>query len=161
MFDSIDTNILNILQTNARVSNVEIARQVGMAPSATLERVRKLESRGAIQGYEARIEPESIGLDLLAFVFVRSNEVPGCATTGDQLAAIPQVLEVHHVAGEDCYLVKMRAANPEALGRILREQVGSISNVTSTRTTIVMGTLKETGVLPVGSSSVEEEVGHA
>lgn len=161
MFDAIDTSILNILQANARVSNVEIARQVGMAPSATLERVRKLENRGAIQGYEARIEPESIGLDLLAFVFVRSNEVPGCATTGDQLAAIPEVLEVHHVAGEDCYLVKMRAANPEALGRILREQVGSISNVTSTRTTIVMGTLKETGVLPVGSPSVEEEVGHA
>lgn len=161
MFDAIDTSILNILQTNARVSNAEIARQVGMAPSATLERIRKLEGRGAIQGYEARLEPEAIGLDLLAFVFVRSTEVPGCATTGDQLAAIPEVLEVHHVAGEDCYLVKMRAANPEALGRILREQVGSISDVTSTRTTIVMGTLKETGVLPVGSSSVDEEVGHA
>lgn len=149
MFDAKDTDILNILQSNARTSNAEIARQVGMAPSATLERIRKLEGRGAISGYQARVEPEALGLDLLAFVFVRSSEVPGCATTGDQLAAIPEVLEVHHVAGEDCYLVKLRAASPEALGRILREEVGQISTVTGTRTTIVLGTLKETSKLPL------------
>lgn len=159
MFDAIDTNILTILQSNARTSNAEIARQVGMAPSATLERIRKLEGRGAISGYEARVEPEALGLDLLAFVFVRSSEVPGCATTGDQLAAIPEVLEVHHVAGEDCYLIKLRAANPEVLGRILREQVGQISTVTGTRTTIVLGTLKESSKLPLGARF--EEISHA
>ena len=152
MFDATDTNILNILQDNARTSNAEIARQVGMAPSATLERIRKLEGQGAIRSYEARVEPEALGLDLLAFVFVRSSEVPGCATTGNQLAAIPEVLEVHHVAGEDCYLVKMRAANPEALGQILRQEVGKIPNVTGTRSTIVLGTLKETSRLPVGAA---------
>jgi Lrp/AsnC family leucine-responsive transcriptional regulator len=63
------------------------------------------------------------------------------------------VLEVHHVAGEDCYLVKMRAANPEALGRLLRERVGSIPTVTGTRTTIVLGTLKETSRLPVSAAA--------
>ncbi len=161
MFDSRDNEILNILQSNARTSNAEIARQVGMAPSATLERIRKLERRGAIQGYEARIEPQALGLDLLAFVFVRSNEVPGCATTGDQLAAIPEVLEVHHVAGEDCYLIKMRAASPEALGKILRQQVGRISTVTGTRTTIVLGTLKETSRLPGRAAQSLPEVADA
>ncbi len=161
MLDSIDSDILNILQTNARTTNAEIARTVGLAPSATLERVRKLEGRGAIRGYEARIEPEALGLELLAFVFVRSSEVPGCATTGDQLAAIPEVLEVHHVAGEDCYLVKMRAANPAALGRILREQFGSIPTVTGTRSTIVLGTLKETSRLPVGAAQSLHEAADA
>lgn len=156
MFDSKDTQILNILQSSARTTNADIAREVGMAPSATLERIRKLEARGAIQGYEARVEPQALGLDLLAFIYVRSSEVPGCATTGDQLVEIPEVLEVHHVAGEDCYLVKMRAANPEALGRILRERVGSIPTVTGTRTTIVLGTLKETGRLPVPAALAKE-----
>ncbi len=161
MFDSTDTHILNILQSNARTTNAEIARQVGMAPSATLERIRKLETRGAICGYETRVEPQALGLDLLAFVFVRSSEVPGCATTGEQLAAIPEVLEVHHVAGEDCYLVKMRAASPEALGRILRERVGRISTVTGTRSTIVLGTLKETSRLPVGAAQTLHGSGDA
>lgn len=156
MFDSTDTYILNILQSSARTTNADIAREIGMAPSATLERIRKLEARGAIRGYEARVEPKELGLDLLAFVYVRSSEVPGCATTGDQLARIPEVLEVHHVAGEDCYLVKMRAANPEALGRILRERVGSIPTVTGTRTTIVLGTLKETSRLPIPDAAPVE-----
>lgn len=152
MFDSIDTQILNILQSKARTTNAEIARDVGMAPSATAERIRKLEARGAICGYEARVEPRALGLDLLAFVNVRSSEVPGQATTGERLAEIPEILEVHHVAGEDCYLVKMRAANPEALGQLLRERVGAIPTVTGTRTTIVLGTLKETSRLPIAAA---------
>ncbi len=152
MFDSTDSRILHILQSNARTTNADIAREVGMAPSATLERVRKLEERGAIEGYEARVDPCSLGLGLLAFVSVRSNEVPGCATTGAELAAIPEVLEVHHVAGDDCYLLKMRAASPEDLGLILRERVGRISTVTGTRSTIVLGTIKETAQLPVAAA---------
>ena len=74
MIDEIDRQILTILQQNARTSNAEIARQVDMAPSAVLERIRRLEARGVIQGYEARINPEALGLGLLAFVFVRSND---------------------------------------------------------------------------------------
>src|SRR5262245_31048328 len=111
MFDEIDLQILNILQQNARISNAEIARQVGMAPSAVLERIRKLETRGVIQGYEARINPESLGLHLLAYVFVRSEERLGDKHTGELLAQIPEVQEVHHIAGEDCYLAKVRVAD--------------------------------------------------
>ena len=130
-----DLRILALLQDNARISNVDIARQVGLAPSATLERLRKLESRGLILGYTARLAPRPLGYGLLAFVFVRSDERVGDGTTGAQLAAIPEVQEVHHVAGEDCYLVKVRAADPEDLGRLLRESFGSVSTVRSTRTT--------------------------
>lgn len=154
--DSIDQSIANILQEDARTSNAEIARRIGMAASATHDRIRKLEQRGVIRGYEARLSPAAVGLDLLAFVFVRSSEVPGHATTGEQLARIPEILEVHHIAGEDCYLAKVRTANPEALGRLLRREVGKIPTVVSTRSTIVMGTLKDTTRLPVRLP--EEEV---
>ena len=151
--DDIDREILTILQSDARTSNAEIARQVGMAPSAILDRVRKLEARGVLRACEARLDPHPFGLGLLAFVFVRSDERLRSGDTGNRLAELPEVLEVHHIAGEDCYLAKVRAADPEALGRLLRERFGAIESVRSTRTTIVLDTIKETTRLPLPASA--------
>jgi Lrp/AsnC family leucine-responsive transcriptional regulator len=155
MIDDTDRNILNILQADARISNAEVARQVGMAPSAVFERIRKLEERGVIQGYTARIDPSAVGLGLLAFVFVRAEEGLGAPEAERRLAEIPEVLEVHHVAGEDCFLVKVRAADTESLGRLLRERFGTIETIRSTRTTIVLHTVKETTALATGAEGVE------
>ncbi|HEY6066259.1 MAG TPA: Lrp/AsnC family transcriptional regulator [Thermoanaerobaculia bacterium] len=158
MINDLDRQILTILQGNSRTSNAEIARQVGLAPSAVFERIRKLEERGVLQGYMARIEPHAVGLGLVAFTFVRSNDRPGGIQTAEKLAEIPEVLEVHHVAGEDCFLVKVRAADTEALGRLLRERLGKIGTITSTRTTIVLETVKETSELPIAVEEEEEAV---
>lgn len=160
MFDATDRQIISLLQGNARITNADIARQLGMAPSAILERIRKLEGRGVIEGYETRIAPRAVGLGLLAFVFVRSDERAGADDTGAKLAAVPEVQEVHHVAGEDCYLVKVRARDPEDLGRILKERFGTIPQVRSTRSTIVLGTLKESSALAL-DTAVSEESGNA
>lgn len=156
MIDGIDSQILNIMQENARVSNAEIARQVGLVPSAVLERVRKLEERGVIRGYHAEIDPKVLGLSQLAFTFVRSNDRPGGVETGEKLAQIPEILEVHHVAGEDCFLVKARARDAEAVGRLLRERLGAIATISSTRTTMVLETVKETAALPLAAPGSEE-----
>jgi Lrp/AsnC family leucine-responsive transcriptional regulator len=123
-----------------------------MAPSAILERIRKLESKNLIQRHETRVDPEAAGLPLLAFVQVRVSDRIAEMTSGEQLAAIPNVQEVHHVAGEDCYLVKIRAADPRDLGELLREQIGALPSVLSTRTTIVLETVKESSRLPLLSS---------
>jgi Lrp/AsnC family leucine-responsive transcriptional regulator len=157
MIDLIDTEILNILQENARTSNAEIARQVGLAPSAVFERIRKLEERRIVRGYRADIDPKVLGLAQLAFTFVRSNDRPGGVETGEKLAEIPEILEVHHVAGEDCFLVKARARDAEALGRLLRERLGAIATIASTRTTIVLETAKETATLPLPSAEAASE----
>ena len=149
--DGQDAAIVTILQKNARTSNAEIARQVGMAPSAVFERIRKLEERGVLRGFRAELDPRAVGLPLLAFVFVRSNERAGGVSAAEKIAKIREVLEVHHVAGEDCFLVKLRAADTEDLGRILREKVGAIPAVTSTRTTIVLETVKEQSALSLES----------
>lgn len=149
MIDGIDAEILKILQANARTSNAEIARQVDLAPSAVFERIRKLEERGVIEGYGARVNPKAVELPLLAFVFVRSDDKPGAEKTAERVAAIPEVLEVHDVAGEDCFLAKVRAADTEALGKLLRERLGRIESITSTRTTIVLETVKESAALPI------------
>ena len=157
MIDEIDAQIVNILQSDARTSNAEIARQLGMAPSAIFERIRKLEARGVVQGYHAQINPRALDLGLLAFVFVRADERPGAGDAGAALAGIPDVQEVHHIAGEDCYLVKVRVANTEALGHLLRDCFGRIESVHSTRTTIVLSTLKETASLPVTAAQPETD----
>jgi Lrp/AsnC family leucine-responsive transcriptional regulator len=149
MINELDAKILTILQKNGRTPNAEIARQVGLAPSAVFERIRKLEEKGVLQSYTARVDPHAVGLGLVAFTFVRSDDRPGGVQTAEKLAEIPEILEVHHVAGEDCFLVKIRAADTEAFGRLLREQLGKIPTITSTRTTIVLDTIKETSELPI------------
>jgi len=148
MFDEIDAKILMIIQHDARISNAEIARQVGMAPSAIFERIRKLEAQGVIESYETRLNPKALDLKLLAFVFVRTSEPTG-AQAEAILADIPGVQEIHHVAGEDCLLLKVRVADTEALGQLLRERIHTIESVTSTRSTIVLQTVKETSELPI------------
>ena len=152
MFDKTDTAILNILQQDARTSNAEIARQVGLAPSAIFERLRKLEAAGLIEGYHARLNPKTFALGMLAFVFVRSVEKMGSNETALRLSAVPNVLEVHNVAGEDCYLIKVRVESPEALGKMLRDDLGKIPGITTTRSTIVLETYKETSILPLPST---------
>lgn len=149
MINNIDRKIVLLVQENARIANNEIARQIGMAPSATLERVRKLEAAGTIRSYKAQLNPSTFGLSLLAFIFIRANEGITSSCVGTTLSQIPEVQEVHHVAGEDCYLVKVRVANPEALSRLLRERIGVIESVISTRTTVVLETMKETTDLPI------------
>jgi Lrp/AsnC family transcriptional regulator, leucine-responsive regulatory protein len=147
--DRVDRQILAILQENARTPNAEIARRVGVAPSAIFARVRKLEDAGYVGGYEARLAAGRLGLGLVAFVAVRSDEQPGGVETAKLLAEIPEVQEVHHVAGEDCYLLKVRASDNAALARLLRERFAAVPSVRSTRTTIVLETIKETARLPI------------
>jgi Lrp/AsnC family leucine-responsive transcriptional regulator len=149
MIDEMDRRILSLLQQDARLSNAEIARRVGMAPSATLERIRKLEERGVIQGYELRLDPKKLGLGVTAFIFIKTQDKKGEIDTGERLSQHPNVLEVHHLAGEDCYIVKLRASDTEELGRLLRSDFSSIPSVLSTRTTIVLGTLKESARIPI------------
>ena len=141
--DAIDATLLDILQYNARTTQAELAKAVGLAPSAVLERLRKLESKGIIKDYVALIDPHVVDRGLLAFVVVRSTDHGPDMPSATELARIPEVLEVHHVAGEDCYLLKVRTRDAEHLGQLLRQQIAATPSVTSTRTTIVLETVKE------------------
>lgn len=149
MLDEISLNILKILQEKARIPNIEVARQVEMAPSAVLERIRKLERQGYIDGYEVRLNPERFDRRQIAFIEVRTRSVGDRPQTGEQLAAIPEVQEVHFVAGEDCYLIKLRVADTAELAAIIREKIAVIAEVISTRTTTVLHTYKETARIPI------------
>ena len=149
MIDEIDANILNLLQADARISNAEVARQVGLTPSATLERVRKLTESGFVRGYHGCVDPKAAGLGLLAFIAVRAEDLRDPRAIAQRLADVPEVLEVHNVAGDDCYIVKLRASDTEDLGRLLNDRIRTIPGIRSTRTTIVLETFKESSALPL------------
>lgn len=153
MIDKIDAKLLDIIQRDAHISNVALAERVGLTKTAVFERIRKMEATGIVQSHETRLNPKRVGLGQVAFIYVRAHERPGTTKTGALLAKIPQVQEVHHIAGEDCYLIKVRVRDTEALGKLLRDKIGTIKSVRSTRTTIVFDTLKESAFLPVHAES--------
>jgi Lrp/AsnC family leucine-responsive transcriptional regulator len=120
---------------------------VNLAPSAVLERIRKLEERRVIRGYSADIDSKALGYGLTAIIAIRTSE---CGEgVGEQLSVIPEVQEVHEVAGDDCFYIKVLTQDAESLGLFLREKIKGISNVVSTRTTVVLKTFKEGTVVPI------------
>ncbi len=154
MIDKISLKILTILQKKARIPNVEVARQVDMAPSAVLERIRKLESNGYIDGYEVRLNPEKFKRNLVAFITVSVAASVDTTATGNLLSAIPGVQEVHHIAAEDGFLVKVRVADVSDLGKLLNEKVRMIPEVRQTSTAVVMTTFKETARIPIDAEDI-------
>ena len=154
MLDDVSVHILKILQEKARVPNSEVARQVGMAPSGVLERVRKLEKQGIIDGYEVRLNPERFGRSLVGFVLVTPAAGSDESVLGRALAAIPDVQEVHYVAGEDAFLVKLRTADAAMLERVRREKIAALSKVARTRTLIALSTFKETSRIPLDDDAL-------
>jgi Lrp/AsnC family transcriptional regulator, leucine-responsive regulatory protein len=153
MLDETSLKILEILQEKARIPNIEVSRLIGMAPSAVLERIRKLENLGYIDGYEVRLNPERFDRSQVAFIHVFVRETPETNIyVGDMLTKIPEVQEVHFVSGEDCYLVKIRISDTSELWRILRDRISPITGVVFTRTMPVLTTIKETSKIPIRST---------
>lgn len=141
--DDIDLAILRLLSDNARISNAEMGRRVGLAPSAIFQRIRKLEEAGVIRGYTALIEPRSLGFTISAFVMIGTNENAGEYDTAALLAEIPDVREVHRVVGEDCFFVRIQVPDTDTLTDVLDDRIRPIPSVASTRTTIILKTAKQ------------------
>lgn len=149
MLDAIAVQILKILQRKARIPNVEVARQVGMAPSAVLERIRKLESQGFIDGYEVRLNPARFNRQTVVFALVDIRAAMDVEAVGHRLAAIAAVQEVHFVSGRDAFLVKIRVADTEALNRLMQDAIRPIEGVRAVRTHIALTTIKESAHIPI------------
>lgn len=153
--DEISLKIMKILQERARIPNVDVARQVGLAPSAVLERIRKLESQGFIDGYEVRLNPERFSRSLVAFIVVGLQKRADEKSVGRLLAKIPGVQEVHFVTGEDSFLIKIRVADNRELGRFLRDEIAPIKGIQTTRTSVVLSTYKETAKIPIDEQDLQ------
>ncbi|MCA5006369.1 Lrp/AsnC family transcriptional regulator [Sphingobacterium bovistauri] len=152
--DNIDYQILRIMQNNARTNNADIARELGMAPSAILERVKKLEQKEVILQYNAKINPAALDQNLLSFIFIKTSDIIGEQGVAYLLAEIPEVQEVHDIAGDDGYLIKVRTNDAAGLVDLMRNTLGKIEGIISTRTTIVLETVKEEQKLVIPTQTV-------
>ena len=151
MIDETSLEILKILQEKARIPNVEVSRKVGLAPSAVLERVKKMEKMGIIDGYEVTLNPALFQRTMIAYVYVTSTTDQE-VLVGVKLSEIPDIQEVHFISSNDCYLTKIRCENSTALGDIIQKQIKTIEGVISTRSEIVLSTNKETSRFPLPKS---------
>ena len=136
--EPLDAQIVRLLAEDGRLSYTELGRQTGLSTSAAHQRVRRLEQRGVITGYSARVEPAELGLGLTAFVSIRPIDPSQPDDSPDRLAGLPEITSCYSVAGDESYILLVRVASPLALEDLLA-RIRAAANV-STRTTMVLST---------------------
>jgi Lrp/AsnC family transcriptional regulator, leucine-responsive regulatory protein len=137
----VDRALLAALARDGRASFTELAERVGLSVSAVHQRVRRLEQRGLITGYHAKIDARSLGLGLTAFVSITPIDVAQPDDAPALLAHLPEIEACHSVAGVESYILKVRVPSPDAL-EVLLQKIRAAANVT-TRTTVVLSTFYE------------------
>src|SRR5690349_19808122 len=155
--DAIDRQIVDLLQRSGRATQLELARTVGLSQPAVADRIRKLEERGIITGYAARVDAAKLGVDITAFIGVGIGHPRFFEGFTKKVLALPEVLECHRVAGEDSYLLKVKTKNPRTLDRLLVEVLRAIPGVTRTHTTIVLSSIKEETFVEAAPAAEESD----
>lgn len=149
--DKVDRTILHALQTNGRMSNVELAQRINLSPPATHARIKRLEQRGYIRQYVALLDQEKVGYDMLCFVNIslqlhQPDQVEGIR---EAIRGMPEVLECYHVTGEFDYLLKVVIKNRKDLERFVIDRLTSVPGVARIHTSLVLNQVKSTTELPV------------
>ena len=145
--DELDRNLLNLLQKNDKLALAELSQVVGAAASTINDRIKRLVSEGVIAGFHARLSPEALGLDLLAFIFVGWSNPKVEPVFLKKIRASSAVLECHHVTGAWNYLIKVRVGATRDLEMFLSDTVKAVAGVERTETMIVLSSAKETWAL--------------
>jgi Lrp/AsnC family leucine-responsive transcriptional regulator len=148
--DSSDSKTLARLQTDARTTWADLGAELGLSAPAAAERVRKLQESGAIRGYTAVLDPAMAGFPVLAFVAVTLQRQDARTAFLKAVQAHELIQECHHVAGDDDFLLKIRSRSLAELDELLSIQLKGRLGIARTRTTIALGTAKETTHLPIG-----------
>jgi Lrp/AsnC family transcriptional regulator, leucine-responsive regulatory protein len=147
--DSIDIQILQMLQADGRITHAELAHRVGLTAPTVVRRVRLLEERGYICGYTTLLDPLALGLTVTAFTLIESQAGCDLGALGRDLAAFRGVQEVHRIIGEWCFLIKIRAATPQHLEQLVNGDLRGHPMVRRTFTTLATSTDHETTRLPL------------
>ncbi len=151
MLDTIDYQILEQLQTDAKTPQAVIAERVGLSTPAVNERIRKLETAGVIHAYVARLNPAAVGMEVSAFVEVYVEKASYEKAFIERMQGVREVQEIHHVTGESSLILKVRTQSIESLRALLIEVIGGSEGVRQTRTAIVLDTPKEETRIALGS----------
>lgn len=141
--DEIDKGILNALKDNGRATASQIGKQVNLSVPAVAERIRKIEQSGLIEKYSVKINPQKTEYLLLAFILVNIDATQNVQSFREKIVQAPCVLECHHIAGPNDYLLKVRVRNTGELEVFLTDCLKKIEGVVASNTLICLSTLKE------------------
>ena len=149
--DQIDRNVLEILQANAKITNAQLSKEIGLSPAPTLERVKKLETSGIIQSYHAQLNRDKVGLGVTTFVMVTlvGHKKDTTMSFVDKANTIPEIIECHHITGSGDFLLKVIAKDIQSYQALMLDVINEIGEVASTQTMVIMSTFKESKVLPI------------
>ena len=154
LIDQIDLKILFILQNNGRSRLADIAEEVDLSAPAVMERVKKLEAGGVIKGYQALLDSKKVGKDITAFIGVSIGNQRDIDKFAAQMLRYHDVLECHHVTGDETFILKVKSANTGSLEKLLGE-IRSVEGVTRTVTKVVLSTAKESQIVDLDQGLTE------
>jgi Lrp/AsnC family transcriptional regulator, leucine-responsive regulatory protein len=149
--DSLDFQMLDVLQREGRVSVTELSKRVNLSATPCTQRLRHLEEAGVISGYQAKLSPSALGMALLVFVSVKLRATDEATLRAFNAAVKPvqQILECHMTGGGFDYLLKLRVANMTEYRQLLGGIIGALPMVEGTHSYFVMEEVKETTLLPI------------
>jgi Lrp/AsnC family transcriptional regulator, leucine-responsive regulatory protein len=149
--DHIDRKVLEILQSNGKITNAQLSKEIGLSPAPTLERVKKLETSGIIKSYHAQLEPEKVGLGVTTFVMVTlvGHKMDVTRSFVDKVNDIGEIIECHHITGTGDFLLKVISKDIASYQKLMLETINEIEEVASTQTMVILSTFKESKVLPI------------
>ncbi len=149
--DSTDRKILEILQSNAKITNAQLSKDIGLSPAPTLERVKKLETSGIIKSYHAKLDTSKIGLGVSTFVQVslKGHNKKNIELFLDKIHSIPEVIECHHITGSGDFVLKVISSDIASYQKLMLERVSEIDVVDSMQSMVILSTFKDSKVMPV------------
>ncbi len=148
MIDDLDIKILKTLQVSGRTKRNTLAEQVGLSVPSVSDRLKKLEDKKIIEGYYTKVNRQAFGLDILAFIFVVMDSSKHYKDLIKHVDKHPNILECYSVLGEGSHMLKVAVKNTESLEKLLSE-IQTWLGVTSTKTTYVLSTIKETTAINI------------
>lgn len=149
--DKIDRKILDILQSNAKITNAQLSKDIGLSPAPTLERVKKLETSGIIKSYHAKLDTDKIGLGVHTFVQVslKGHNKVNIDSFVNEINKIDEVIECHHITGSGDFILKIISSDIQTYQKLMLERVSEIEVVDGLQSMIILSTFKDSKVMPV------------
>jgi len=156
--DKIDYNILKILQEKGRITNAQLANDVGLSPAPTLERVRKLETTGFISSYHALVSPEMLGLGITVFIEVRLNYHSHFKIEQfiETIMALPEIMEAYHITGDGDFLLKMYTHSISDYQKFIVEKLSKIDGVGHIQSKVVLSAIKKEMALQMTEDMLDQ-----
>lgn len=149
--DQIDRKILDILQKNAKITNAQLSKEIGLSPAPTLERVKKLEQTGIIKSYHARLDPTKIGMGVSTFVHVslKGHNKENINLFLAAINTIDEIIECHHITGTGDFILKVVAKDISSYQNLMLEKVSEIAVVDNMQSMVILSTFKDSKSMPV------------